>query len=1354
MKNYLHCPVRPIWLILAVCLMSVTSVYSRNAPQPETSRHDKISSNPQAAPVFVDLPPNDTIVDCADNVPAPVGLMATDDTDPTFPKTIMPTDFPDPGTIDPCEGATIIRTWMAIDQDNDTAMVTQTIVVLPDTEGPEVSVPEIQETQACQVFNYGVWINSQRLRVATNSTDNCSGIDDISDDAPPSFDDPCGMLTVTFTLLDNCGNTTQWQAMVSVIDTIVPEMTGLPSNVTISCSDPIPPVPHVTVTDNCTSSLVPTFVETNTQVMDSTCAQYEYSIVRTWTVSDSCGNEKSHTQVIAVDDFTAPTFTVPQDITINCSDDPQNLTITGNATNVVDNCDPDPEIFYTDVVQSGSCPGNSIIVRTWRSRDVCGNVTGKIQTITVVDDESPDFVVPGDITVNCDDANDDDLTGEPTNVTDNCDNAPVVSFTDVVVSGPCVNSYSIRRTWKATDVCGNFTEKDQIITIVDNVAPVLGTTAANLTLNCTEGINVQGAFDAWVNDLGGANASDNCTEDQDLVWYAFNSGTNDPASLPINNCPAPGGVIRTRMVDFIVEDECGNRDTTTATFKLIDNVAPIISACPENVTVATNAGLCEATYVLLPPVIEENCADTTLAINLTGSAPITANAQPGQEGDTPVNPVFINLNVPIPAPVNALGSGTLTIELVSADAEETTEFFNIYGEAGTFLGTTMPTPAQCGNSTTFITLSASQINNWAQDGVIVISLQPNTAGGLLGRFYINAICNPAGTVNAELDFTAKNFGALTFEYSINGGGRTAVVPIGPRSISLDPGDHLITYYATDCGGNVDSCSYVVTVEDMEAPVSQCPSDILVNLAAGACTASVTLPLPAGATDNCGVYNRYEQTLPADTAAAWLTFAYDPNLNDYIANEELFIFNGLAANAFAPVTLQLDLRGDFVDNNAFLTIYGDDNSVVGLTQPGVSNCATAGQVSFNIPATTFNAWAADGTVQFRVQPFDVPVPPGVPGDGVNPCNSGVVDATGEVDSVSYVFATLVYNRLTPTYFAQGATTIPPTVMQSPGILPTHVFNLGETEVFYVITDLAGNTDTCSFQIIVEDNEAPMVSCQPAFLFINPSGMDVQTLDVSDVDLGSTDNCTIVDRFITPNTFTCAQIGSIVNITLTVVDGSGNSATCNTIAAITAEGPMPTANSGLCGGDTLFLFANPPVGTYTYRWFNPSGMLISTQQNPVVLGISPAAEGPYRVEIRGVTGCTAEGVVTVSIEDLPVTPSLLTAASVCSVDNIVLNSSIFPMGNNVLFSWYQGLPPNGVLIGTTNQPTLTIPGPHPIGANNYYLTVEANGCLSAPSNPVNVAAVAKPVASVSFTDTLVCAGTTVNLGTPVVGAGITY
>ena len=34
----------------------------------------------------------------------------------------------------------------------------------------------------------------------------------------------------------------------------------------------------------------------------------EYTITRTWIVSDCAGNETTHTQVITVEDTTAPTF--------------------------------------------------------------------------------------------------------------------------------------------------------------------------------------------------------------------------------------------------------------------------------------------------------------------------------------------------------------------------------------------------------------------------------------------------------------------------------------------------------------------------------------------------------------------------------------------------------------------------------------------------------------------------------------------------------------------------------------------------------------------------------------------------------------------------------------------------------------------------------------------------------------------------------------------------------------------------------------------------------------------------------------------------------------------------------------
>jgi hypothetical protein len=48
--------------------------------------------------------------------------------------------------------------------------------------------------------------------------------------------------------------------------------------------------------------------------------------------------------------------------------------------------------------------------------------------------------------------------------TDNCDPAPVVTYSDVTAAGGCPQEYTITRTWTATDACGNGTNCTQVIT--------------------------------------------------------------------------------------------------------------------------------------------------------------------------------------------------------------------------------------------------------------------------------------------------------------------------------------------------------------------------------------------------------------------------------------------------------------------------------------------------------------------------------------------------------------------------------------------------------------------------------------------------------------------------------------------------------------------------------------------------------------------------------------------------------------------------------------------------------------------------------------------------------------------------
>lgn len=140
--------------------------------------------------------------------------------------------------------------------------------------------------------------------------------------------------------------------------------------------------------DNCSTSLNATYVD----VIKAGSCVGETIIERTWTLIDGCNLKTEKVQTITIKDVTAPTFTVPADITIykdeNCNHN-ADPSVTGNPTNVDDNCDPTPDVTYSDVEVPGSCMGEVIITRTWKVTDDCGNKTEKAQTITVKDTIPP-----------------------------------------------------------------------------------------------------------------------------------------------------------------------------------------------------------------------------------------------------------------------------------------------------------------------------------------------------------------------------------------------------------------------------------------------------------------------------------------------------------------------------------------------------------------------------------------------------------------------------------------------------------------------------------------------------------------------------------------------------------------------------------------------------------------------------------------------------------------------------------------------------------------------------------------------------------------------------------------------------
>ena len=73
------------------------------------------------------------------------------------------------------------------------------------------------------------------------------------------------------------------------------------------------------------------------------------------------------------------------------------------------------------------------------------------------------------------------------------------------------------------------------------------------------------------------------------------------------------------------------------------------------------------------------------------------------------------------------------------------------------------------------------------------------------------------------------------------------------------------------------------------------------------------------------------------------------------------------------------------------------------------------------------------------------------------------------------------------------------------------------------------------ITIQDTTSPIVNTQNISVSLNNAG--IATITAAQINNGSTDNCAITSMSVTPNTFTCANVGTNT-VTLTVTDMSGN------------------------------------------------------------------------------------------------------------------------------------------------------------------------------------------------------------------------
>ena len=439
---------------------------------------------------------------------------------------------------------TYTNTWTVTDACGNISEPFTQVITIQDTTDPILLTQAADKIVECDgQGNKEAIANWLATNGGATASDNCSEIH-WSNNFERLPKDCSSKITVKFTATDNCGNKTTTSATFSVQDTTPPVVPEAPTNITVTCSSDIPPMISLTAKDNCSGDLT---VEGTNNIKKGDCKN-SYVITRTWTFRDDCNNIATTSQTITIEDNIAPVITsLPEPTTISCAGTPQFAQPTA-----ADECGYNKvSLTFNDVKTEGNCAGSYSITRTWIATDACGNSSTASQTIAVEDKIAPVIAnLPAPTTISC--------PNTPVfafaSATDECGSDFSLTFNDVRTEGNCVGSYSITRTWTATDTCGNSSTASQTIAVEDKTAPVIAKLPATKTINYPN-----------TPEFVQATATDECSPNLDLTFKDVRTDGNTINSYSI-----------TRTWTAI--DACGNSATASQTINVENKTGAITTS--------------------------------------------------------------------------------------------------------------------------------------------------------------------------------------------------------------------------------------------------------------------------------------------------------------------------------------------------------------------------------------------------------------------------------------------------------------------------------------------------------------------------------------------------------------------------------------------------------------------------------------------------------------------------------------------------------------------------------------------------------------------------------------------------------
>jgi hypothetical protein len=359
-----------------------------------------ITVNDTTPPVLVGVPPGMN-VQCITDVPPPTDVRALDNCDGQVTVSLTTTnnggftDVFNPTNRLPCP-LFITNTWTAVDLCTNKVSAVQIIKVQDTIKPLLMGVPPslvfqcIEEVPQTVVDVIGM-DNCDGQVAVTFTVTNSGGFANAFN---PTNRLPCPFyITNTWTAVDHCTNRATAVQVITVNDTIPPQLLGIPANMNVQCVADALVAADVRAIDNCDGQVLVTLFTTNSgrfvDVFNPTnrvpCPLF---ITNVWTAMDACSNKVSATQVIKVQDTIPPIISCPPNVVVARTNDipPRQMTLDGFRAfggSASDNCQITNYTSADSALITNSITCILNVFRTNTVFDICGNTASCVQIITV-----------------------------------------------------------------------------------------------------------------------------------------------------------------------------------------------------------------------------------------------------------------------------------------------------------------------------------------------------------------------------------------------------------------------------------------------------------------------------------------------------------------------------------------------------------------------------------------------------------------------------------------------------------------------------------------------------------------------------------------------------------------------------------------------------------------------------------------------------------------------------------------------------------------------------------------------------------------------------------------------------------